>query len=100
MFTHLSIDYDEGVAGSYRGVVLTRGRKEVQRWASGNPQADWASYLAFARENRLLVLETSSVTHFCWDNPEWRFKEDAKGNEILVPEDRPEWQDELGETSS
>ncbi|EPX83876.1 hypothetical protein [Salipiger mucosus] len=88
---HLHIDYDEGVPGSYRGVVLTADGKETQRWATGDPQSDWASYLAHAKENGLLILQSSSITHFCWDNPEWRFIEDADGREVLVPEDRPEW---------
>ncbi|MCO8146694.1 hypothetical protein NHN26_15885 [Rhodovulum tesquicola] len=40
-----------------------------------------------------MILESSSITHFCWDNPEWRFTKDAAGHEILVPEDRAEWLD-------
>lgn len=90
---HLSIDYDEDVPGSYRGVVLSKEKSEVQRWASGDPQADWAAYLAWAKAEKPLILETSSVTHFCFDNTEWRFVLDEDGHECLVPEDRPEWRD-------
>jgi hypothetical protein len=91
---HLSIDYDEGVAGSYRAVRLTCGERE-KCFASGDPRKDWADYLAWATAEGILVLESASVTHFCFDNPEWRFVEDEKGREVLVPEDRPEWLNEI-----
>ena len=89
---HLSIDYDEAEASSYRGVVLSTSGKEHARWASGDPQADWASYLAWRDEQpsgAFAVLETSSVTHFLFDVPGWRMIEDGRGREIIVPEDRP-----------
>lgn len=90
-FHHLSIDYDEGVPGSYRAVVLKKDGQEVNRFGTGDPQADWAAYLTHARDAGLQVLESSSVTHFVFDNVEWRFVMDDTGREILVPEDRPEW---------
>lgn len=93
-FHHVSIDYDEDVRGSYRAVVL-KGPDGSRRWATGDPQADWAGYLDHAISERLTVLETSSVTHFCFDNIEWRFVLDARAREVLVPEDRPEWLAEI-----
>ncbi|MFX4300001.1 hypothetical protein [Pseudosulfitobacter pseudonitzschiae] len=91
MTSHLSIDYDEDVEGSYRAVVLKLPSGEEKRFASGDPQADWAAYHAYARDQKLMVIESSSVTHFCFDNAEWRFALNEAGYEMLVPEDRPEW---------
>ncbi|MCW3783003.1 hypothetical protein [Defluviimonas salinarum] len=93
---HVNIDYDEGKPGSYRGVVVTRGGREEERWSSGDPQADWAAYLAWGKAGGQLVLEGSSITHFVYDNPQWRFVEDADGHEVLVPEDRPGWRGIIG----
>jgi hypothetical protein len=91
---HLSIDYDEGVADSYRAICVKSDAGE-KRFETGNPQEDWAAYLDWAKETGALVLESSSVTHFCFDNPEWRFTAGEDGREILVPEDRPEWLNEI-----
>ncbi len=87
---HLSIDYTEGDPTSYRGIVLTSGRREIQRWMSGNPAADWAEYLAWAKREKPLILQSSSITHFLFDVPGWRMIEDEDGNEILIAENRPE----------
>lgn len=85
--THrVSIDYDEGVPGSYRGVVIKGDH--TRRFMTGDPQADWASYLAHAKSHQLMIIETSSITHFVFDNEEWRFKMESDGIEYLVPEDR------------
>jgi hypothetical protein len=91
MLHHLSIDYDEDKAGSYRGIVLTAEGQPERRWNTGDPKADWASYLAYAQDNKIQVLEKSSITHFVFDNPEWRFILDDRGHEILVEEDREAW---------
>lgn len=91
---HLNIDYDEGVAESYRSVRLTRNG-EVKEFSTGDPQADWQAYLDWATTEGITVLEGSSVTHFCFDNETWRFILNEDGKEVLVPEDRPEWLDLL-----
>lgn len=96
MSLHLNIDYDEGDTDSYRGVVLSKsGGTEVKRFMSGNPQADWAAWLSWGAEEKAMVLEGSSITHFLWDVPGWRMIEKA-GQEILVPEDRPGFEDHTG----
>jgi len=87
---HVGIDYDEDDPTSYRAVEAVCG-EERMRFSGKGPEGDWADYLNWARENRVLVLTRSSVQHFCWDVPGWRLIEDASGAEILVPEDRPEW---------
>lgn len=86
---HVSIDYDEGVADSYRGVVLKQVDEE-KRWATGDPQKDWSDYIDHASENGLLVSESSSITHFLMDVPGWRMILDQDDIEMIVPEDRPE----------
>jgi len=86
----LSIEYDEGVPGSYRGVVLTG--TQTQRFMTGDPQADWAAYIAHAKNLKLSVIEASSVTHFVFDNDGWRFITKEDGCEYLVPEDKTEIQ--------
>jgi hypothetical protein len=92
MTIHVNIDYTEGDPTSYRGVVAVpaKGAKGTSmRWASGNPQADWAAYMAWAETQRGIVLMGSSVTHFLWDVPGWRMETNTEGREVLVPEDRP-----------
>lgn len=86
----VGIDYDEGCPGSYRAVVAERDG-EVRRFEGKGPQGDWADYLEWASAEGILAITRSSVTHFCWDVPGWRFIEDELGREVLVPEDRPEW---------
>lgn len=90
---HLSIDYSEETPiGSYAGIVLKdRAGKEVQRWKSDDPQADWAAYIEWALAEKPFVIQSSSVDHFLHDTPGWRMIEDDRGLEMLVPEDRPEW---------
>lgn len=85
---HVGIDYDEGDPDSYRAVTAKQG-DETRRFEGQGPQEDWAAYRAWAHENQIMTLTLSSVTHFCWDVPGWRFVEDECGAEILVPEDRP-----------
>ena len=87
---HLSIDYTEGDTNSYRGVVISSGRKELMRWMTGNPEADWAAYLEWAKTEKPFVIQSSSITHFLWDLPGWRTIENEEGHEVLVAEDRPE----------
>jgi len=90
---YVSIDYDEYDPYSYRGVVLTSREydEEFKRFATGNPQKDWADYLSFMKENGGVVMTMSSVTHFLWDVPGWRMIEDDDGYEIIVREDRKSW---------
>jgi hypothetical protein len=88
---HLYIDYTEGEADSYRGVVLKGPDGGETRWMTGDPIADWASYLEHASAAQLLVLESASITHFCFDNTEYRFVENEDGHEVLALEDRPAW---------
>lgn len=87
---HISIDYDENDPTSYRGVVATRG-KEIRRFEGKGPQDDWADYLEWGTSNEIMALTSSSVGHFCWDVPGWRFVLDDNGHERLVVEDRPEY---------
>lgn len=89
---HLTIDYDEAAPhGSYKGIVLSaRGGVEVRRWMTGDPQADWESYVSWALETGPRILMSSAVDHFLHDVPGWRMKENDLGIEMLVPEDRPE----------
>ncbi len=82
---HLSIDYIEGDADSYQGVVLKAPDGNETRWMTGEPVADWAAYLEHAKAAGIMVLTASSVGHFCWDNPGYRFTEDENGHEILTP---------------
>ncbi|ETX13552.1 hypothetical protein OCH239_09745 [Roseivivax halodurans JCM 10272] len=96
---YISIDYDEGERGSYRGVVVGHATRELKRWSSGDPQADWKELLRWLETGRpegLSVGETSSITHFLQDVPGWRMIEDAAGREVLVPEDRPGFEDRNG----
>lgn len=90
---HLSIDYDEEDETPYKGVVLKRkgpdGKPDVIVWNTGDPQKDWADYLDHAEENELMVMESSSITHFLFDVPGWRMILDEDEREIIVPEDRP-----------
>lgn len=93
MSLHVNIDYTEGDPGSYRGVSVTKtGGAEVARWGSGDPQADWQSYLDWAKEQGVRMLEGSSITHFLMDVPGWRMILNDEGREIIVPEDRPDQQ--------
>lgn len=97
MSLHLNIETTGGNIPAYAGVVVTRtGGKEVMRWMTGNPPADWAAYLDWASEQAAVssgfrILEGSSITHFLHDVPGWRMIEDEDGHEIIVPEDRPAW---------
>lgn len=94
---HLSIDYDESVKGSYRGIDLMQLDGDVRRFATGDPQADWAAYIVFAKTEKIMVLERSSITHFVMDEDQWRFVLDEDGFEILVRENRPGYATEIDE---
>jgi hypothetical protein len=90
---HVNIDYTEGDPTSYRGVVVASSKgtpSEIMRWASGNPQADWDNYLAWAKARGGVFLTGSSVTHFLWDVPGWRMVVNADGHEAIVPEASPQ----------
>lgn len=96
---HVEIDYDEDDPASYRGVSVTGKGGEIARFATGDPEADWKAYLAWREDNLPLarsMLETSSVTHFLQDVPGWRMVADERGREIIVPEDRPGFEDRFG----
>lgn len=82
----LSIDYDEGMKNSYRGVVISIKTKEIQRWNSGDPVVDWKDMhnwvAAMIKDSGYFpMMETSSVQHFVFDT-EYRFDE----NDMLVKE--------------
>lgn len=79
----LTIEYDEGDAGSYRGVVLNG--KSPLRFMTGDPQADWQACLDHAEANDLDIIMASSVTHFVFDNDGWKFTTSEDGREHLVP---------------
>lgn len=87
---HVRIDYDEGDPESYRAIIVSQG-KEQRRFEGQGPEGDWAAYMAWAQQNEILAITSSSLTHFCWDVPGWRFVEDEAGREVLVPEDRPSY---------
>lgn len=88
---HLRIEYDH----EYKAIVLAEsGGNIVRKWASGDPQKDWADYIGYAKEHTILVLESSSVTHFLWDVPGWRMII-KDGHEMIVPEDCQEWDDHV-----
>lgn len=90
MTHHVRIDYDENSPEtSYAGVVVKCPDDTEKRWMTGNPQADWAAYIDWALQARTVILESSSVTHFLHDTRIWRMIEDARGIEMIVPEDRP-----------
>lgn len=86
---HVSIDYDE-TPGSYRGVTAKLGDEEY-RFASGDPEQDWARFLAWNECHPERCIVTSSVQHFVMDEPGWRMSFDDFGREALIREDRPEF---------
>lgn len=75
----IDIDYDEGVSGSYRAVVIRRPDGVEERFATGDPVADFARATLYgstlaAMEGRQFM-ELSSLSHFtmddhryCWDD--------------------------------
>lgn len=88
---HVNIDYDEGVAGSYRAVTAGPRQGAPNRFETGDPVADWEAAMTWARAQMHLggvVMTGSSVTHFVMDDDAWRFIMDSEGRESLVPEDR------------
>lgn len=68
----INIDYDEGVSGSYRAVVLRKPNGKIVRFATGDPGEDLSSA---RRAAGFLFLESSSLTHFVFDDENWRFDE-------------------------
>ncbi|MEP3665814.1 MAG: hypothetical protein ABJN42_03660 [Roseibium sp.] len=95
MSLHVNVDYDEGDPESYRGIKLSEtGGALIAEFTGKGPQGDWQNYLDWKDASGRLVLEGSSLTHFLFDVPGWRMIEDARGREIIVPEDRP-GQDEV-----
>jgi hypothetical protein len=87
---HMNIDY-EGVAGSYRAVVVGPTGGAQTRFATGDPVADWTSGMALARTEAAdngFVMTGSNVTHFVMDDDACRFVLNDDGQEVLVPEDR------------
>ncbi len=86
---HVNIDYDEGVAGSYRAVTAQPMGGDEIRFDTGDPVVDWVACMDWARAQATgFVLTGSSIDHFVSDDDAWRFVEDDAGREILVPEDR------------
>jgi hypothetical protein len=92
-YHHLSIDFNDengDTPATYNAVVLKKEGDEVQHWATGDPQADWAAYLSYAQENEIKVLESSSLTNFVFDVPGWKFILDENGHEVLVKDEMDE----------
>lgn len=75
---YMSIDYDEGVAGSYRAVIVSHdganGRFE-KRLASGDPVIDYREAVEYCERLKRVIMESSSVTHFVFDDPSYKFDE-------------------------
>lgn len=87
----LKIDYDEGVAGSYRAIEVAQPYKgTVFRVASGDPIEDWRTAMNWIIDQDYHGYRlTSSCDHFCHDHPtDYRYVEDEKGIEMLAREDR------------
>lgn len=91
MVWHLSIDYTEGQLGSYRAVKLATEGATPILFQTGDPRADWAASREWIAEHEVLVCETSSVTHFVMDNPEWRMEIIEGKGEMLLREMRPNY---------
>lgn len=59
----------------------------VKDFATGDPVADWATAMAYLKEQgRPFYYMTSSVDHFVFDVPGYRFIERSDGLELLVRE--------------
>ena len=86
----VSIDYDEDISSSYRGICVTMGAEEIARFHGGGPDKDWANYLRWKENQTFLILETSSLTHFFWDVPGWRMVLNEAGQEIIVEDEEDE----------
>lgn len=80
-------DYDEDT-GIYRSFQVYSSKDDiVASFATGDPVADHDALLAHCDElaaQDVLVVESSSITHFVFDNHEYRFHIDADGVERLV----------------
>lgn len=90
---HLSIDYAEDLKRPfYRAVVVQGPGRIVCRFASQDPVTDFRKGLAFARRRarvgRCRVLASSSLTHFVYDVPGYRFVEHPVFGELLARDPR------------
>ena len=76
---HASIEFDPA-DGGYGAVTLRAGRRN-ERFASGNPGADWAAMKQRSREVAEVLLHSPACEAFTEANPAWCF--DAA--DALVP---------------
>lgn len=86
---HLSIDYDESSKRpSYRAVVVSGPGRSERRFRSLGPIADFKAGVIFARRqarvSRCRVMTSSSLGHFVFDVPGYRFVEHAVFGELLA----------------
>lgn len=76
----IGIDYTEGVAGSYKAVVISGPGSFTQRFEAGDPVEDWRRAVDFGRRHAseacVRFMELSSVTHFTQDDPAYCWDQD------------------------
>ncbi len=90
---HLSIDYDEDPKRpSYRSVVVRGPGRFESRYASNDPVTDFRKGLVLARRKarvgRCRLLASSSLTHFVFDVPGYRFVGHPVFGELLARDPR------------
>lgn len=85
MFYHVGIDFTEFQPGSYKAVTVGDENRELARFGTGDPQADWAACRAWldGKGAGSTVIISSSVDHFVQDNPAWGFGPDEQGRLML-----------------
>lgn len=79
----ISIDYDEGEAGTYRAVAVS-GFVEHKEFATGDVVADFRAAKQYAFKIDTNVMFSSSCDQFVRDNPGYSWFEDADGWEWIV----------------
>lgn len=85
---YLSVDYDEA-PNTYRAFVLTDLDDVEHRFENGDPVKDYTNMLQYAYELSekypgVRMMESSSVNHFVWDVPGYRWDE----NDMLVLDEK------------
>lgn len=91
----LDIDYDDGDADTFRGIILTYG-PHTKNFNTGDPLIDWYDYKKFiyngdaAKEGIFSIGHSSSVDHWFMDTDEYiekYLKETETGFEFISKED-------------
>lgn len=83
MLTFISIEYDT----KYKKVVLSKKDKEIiAEFSSGDIVKDWEYLIDYCVNNPAHYSFLSSVDHFVFDIPGYRWDIDEVGNEIIVKE--------------